>query len=168
MKVIQDTETILILEDRPWLIGVLVIVMALMFLYGGMTVIASGELFTGLMLTLLGTGVPLLIGALMVRRVRLTFERDAGKVTRTSRSVFGLTQASYPLDRVAEARVGVKSDSDGTTYRTELRLRDPDQTVPFTTYYTSGSRPGQMAEAVNDWLGLRGGPVGPGTTGGYR
>lgn len=152
MKAIQDTEAHLILEDRPWLIGALVIVMALMFLYGGMTVIASGEMLAGLMLALLGTGVPLLIGALMVRRVRLTFERDTGRVTRTSRSVFGLTQASYPLDRVAEARVGVNSDSDGSTYRMELVLEGPTECLHFTSYYTSGDMPRRMADTVNEWL----------------
>lgn len=153
MKVIHRTNTLLMIEDRPWMIGILMIVMALVFAFAGMAMLISGEVFGGLMMFLVGVGVPVLIGALMVQRVRLTFDRAAGTVTRTRRSVLGLTQSTYALDRLERARVGVSTDSDGSTYRTVLDLRDPVETVPFTTYYTSGSRPEEMARAVNDWLG---------------
>ena len=150
MKVIHRSDTMLVLEDRPWLIGILMIVMALIFAFGGMALLASGETFGGLMLLLIGIGVPVLIGALMVQRVRLTLDRSAGTVTR--RSVLGLTQTTQALDRLDRARVAVSSDSDGSTYRMELDFRDPAEMIPFTTYHTSGTRPEAMAQAVNDWL----------------
>jgi len=153
MKVIHRTDTLLMIEDQPWLIGVLMIVMALVFAFGGMALLVSGELFGGLMMFLVGVGVPVLIGALMVQRVRVTFDRTAGTLTRTRRSVLGLTRTTHALDRLEGARVGISTDSDGTTYRTELDLRDPVETMPFTTYYTSGRRPEEMVRAVNDWLG---------------
>jgi hypothetical protein len=152
MKVVHRSDPLLMIEDQPWLIGILMIVMIMVFLFGGMALLASGQLFGGLMMILIGVGVPLLIGALMVQRVRLTFDRAAGTVTRTRRSVLGLTKTVHALDRLERARVGVSTDSDGTTYRMELDLRDPPEMVPFTTYHTSGSRPQQMAAAVNDWL----------------
>ncbi|MDP3193935.1 sodium/calcium exchanger protein [Tabrizicola sp.] len=152
MKVIHRTDNLLMIEDRPWFIGILMIVMALVFAFGGMAILASGEIFGGVMMLLIGVGVPLLIGALMVQRVRLTFDRSAGTVTRTRRSVLGLTQTMHRLDRLDRARVGVSTDSDGTTYRMELDLRDPPEMLPFTTYHTSGKRPEEMAQAVNDWL----------------
>ena len=152
MKVIHRSDQLLVIEDRPWFIGVLMILMALVFLFGGMKLFAAGEAFGGLMMVLLGGGVPLGIGALMVRRVRLTFDRDAGTLTRVSRSVRGLTQDSYALDRLERAELAVSTDSDGTTYRTELRLKAPLETVPFTTYYTNGRKPRLMVDAVNDWL----------------
>lgn len=152
MKVIHRSDQLLVIEDRPWFIGLFMIGMALVFLFGGMKILASGETFGGLMTLLVGVGAPLLIGVLMVRRVRLTFDRAAGTLTRVSRSVRGLTRASYALDRLDQAQLGVSTDSDGTTYRTELRLKAPMETVPFTSYYVSGRRPGQMVEVVNDWL----------------
>jgi hypothetical protein len=154
MKIIRQTPMQLILEDRPWLIGIFMIVMALVSLAAGMALASSGEVFGGLMMVLIGSGVPLLIAALMVQRVRLTFDRAAGTVTRTRRSVLGLTETSHPLDRVERARVGVSSDSDGTTYRMELELGSPRESVPFTTYFTSGRQPERMAQAVNDWLAI--------------
>lgn len=155
MKIIHDTDQSLMIEDQPWLIGILMIVMALVFAFGGMALLASGEVFGGAMMLLIGVGVPVLIGALMVQRVRLTFDRGTGTVTRTRRSVLGLTVSTHALDRLDQARVGVSTDSDGTTYRMELDLRDPPEVVPFTSYYTSGRRPEEMARAVNDWLTRR-------------
>jgi hypothetical protein len=152
MKVIHQSATHLIVEDRPWLIGIFMIAMTLIFLAAGMAMLSSGVIFGALMMVLIGCGVPLMIGAIMVQRVRLTFDRAAGTVTRTRRSVLALTETSHPLDRVEKARVGVSSDSDGTTYRMELELGAPDEFVPFTTYYTSGKQPERMAQAVNDWL----------------
>jgi hypothetical protein len=152
MKVIHRSDSLLMIEDRPWFIGILMIVMALIFAFGGMALLASGEVFGGLMMVLVGVGVPVLIGALMVQRVRLTFDRSAGTVVRTRRSVVGFTETKYALDRLDRARVGVSTDSDGSTYRMELELRDPAETVPFTTYHTSGRRPEAMMQAVNDWL----------------
>ena len=153
MKVIHRTDDLLMIEDRPWIIGILMIIMALVFAFGGMALLASGQLFGGVMLLLIGVGVPVMIGALMVQRVRLTFDRGTGTVIRTRRSVLGLTQTMHALDRLDRARVGVSTDSDGTTYRMELDLRDPPEMLPFTSYHTSGTRPEAMAQAVNDWLG---------------
>jgi hypothetical protein len=161
MKVIHRTDTLLMIEDRPWFIGILMIVMALTFAFGAMALLSAGKILGGLAMGLLGTGVPLLIGALMVQRVRLAFDRQTGQMTRTCRTVRGLTQQSFALDRLAEARVGVSFDSDGNTYRTELLLQGPSETVPFTSYYTSGRKPEQMAEAVNDWLTAPRGEVSP-------
>jgi hypothetical protein len=152
MKVIHRSDTLLMIEDRPWLLGIAMIGMALVFLIGSMAMIASGQVLGGAFTGLLGVGLPALIGALMVQRVRLTFDRASGQLTRTSRSVKGLKRESYALDRLVEARVGTSTDSDGTTYRTELHLQDPPETVLFTSYYTSGQKPRLMAEAVNDWL----------------
>ena len=152
MKVIHRSDTMLVLEDRPWLIGILMIGMVLIFAFGGMALLASGETFGGLMMLLIGTGVPVLIGALMVQRVRLTLDRSARTVTRTRRSVLGLTQTTQALERLERARVAVSTDSDGSTCRMELDFRDPSEMVPFTTYHTSGTRPEAMAQAVNDWL----------------
>lgn len=155
MKVLHRSDALLVLEDRPWLLGILLIAMALAFGFGGLAMMGEGRMLGGAFFALFGGGVPILIAALMVRRVRLTLDRSTGLLTRTMRSVRGLSQESHALDRLMMATVGVSHDSDGTTYRTELRLTGPDQTVPFTSYYTSGRKPEAMAQAVNDWLAAR-------------
>lgn len=47
------------IEDRPWFIRPLMIAMAQVFLSGSQALIGSGALFIGLMMGLVGTGVPL-------------------------------------------------------------------------------------------------------------
>lgn len=152
MKVIHRTDSLLMIEDRPWLIGGLMVGMALIFLFGSMALLSSGEILGGVLMGVVGVGVPMLIGGLMVIRVRLVLDRDAGTLTRISRSVRRLTRQEYPLDRLTEARLGASTDGDGTAYRLELQLRAPSEIVPFTTYYTSGRRPEHLIDAVNDWL----------------
>lgn len=152
MKIIHRSDTLLMLEDQPWIFGLLLILFALVFAFGGMAMMREGMVWGGAFFAMFGAGIPLLIAALMVRRVRVTLDRTAGQITRIERSVQGLKRTTYALDRLQEAKVGVSIDSDGNTYRTELRLTGPDETVPFTSYYTSGRKPEVMAEAVNDWL----------------
>jgi hypothetical protein len=159
MKVIHQTARQLVIEDRPWLIGVLLIAMALCFLAAGMATLMSGVLLGGMFMLLLGGGVPLLIAGMLVQRVRMTFDRDTGQVTRTCKSLAGLTRTSHALHRLERARVGARTDSDGATYRMELDLRNPPEVVPFTSYYTNGKRPEKMAQAVNGWLAAGRQPV---------
>lgn len=152
MKVIHRSDTLLMIEDRPWFLGGLMIAMALLFLFGGLALLGSGEIFGGLMMLGIGVGVPLTIAALMVQRVRVTLDRSTGQMTRTVRSVRGLSRTAHALGRVAAARVGATSDSDGTAYRLELVLDDPAEVVPFTSYYSGGTRAQRLSEAVNAWL----------------
>jgi hypothetical protein len=166
MKIIHRSDQLLVIEDQPWLIGILMIGMALVFLVGGMALLSAGEAFGGLIMLVIGVGVPLLIGAVMVQRVRLTLDRASGEITRTSRSVRGLKVETFALDRLESVQVGINTGGKSTTRRTELRLTAPSETVPFTSYYTSGRKPDQLAEVIGDWLTTpvageaMGGPVG--------
>lgn len=156
MKIIHRSDTLLMIEDRPWFIGILMILTALTFLFGGLALVGTGEPFGGLMMILAGAGVPLTIAALMVQRVRLTLDRTTGRITRTARSVRGLRQSVYAFDRLQAARLGSSTDSDGTTYRMELSLNNPAETVPLTSYYSGGIKAQRLCDAVNAWL--EGGP----------
>lgn len=152
MKVISRSATQLVIEDRPWLIGILMIAMLIAFLGGSLFMFSIGEILGGSVMGLVGVGVPLLIFVLMVQRVRLTFDQVGGQLTRTRKSIFGLTEKSYALNRLSHAFVSVSHGDDGNTYRLELKLSEPDEVVPFTTYHTSGGRPERLCNEVNAWL----------------
>lgn len=145
MNVIHRSDTLLMLEDRPWVFGLFLIFLALIFAFGGMAMTGAGQVLCGAFFALFGAGVPILISALMVRRVRLSFDRTTGQIARTARSVRALRVDGYALDRLRQATVGVSYDSDGNTYRIELRLSDPDEVVPFTSYHTNCRKPEAMA-----------------------
>lgn len=152
MKVIHKTTSLLMLEDRPWRIGLLVIGMAMIGVFASMSMIGSGEVLAGSAMAVFGVGGVLLIGAMLIKRVRLILNRDTGQITRISRSIGGLHQEDFALARLVGASVGSRRDSKGITRRTELLLSGPSETVPFTDYYTSGGKPDRMAQAINDWL----------------
>jgi hypothetical protein len=155
VKVIEQSPTRLIIEDRPWLLGLSMLLLIVIMWGGSLFLYRIREGMGALILALVGTGVPLLIAVLMVQRVRLTFDRSAGTLSKTRQSVFGFSQTDYALIRLLRAEVSESSDSEGTTYRLVLKLTQPDETVPFTSYFTSGRRPERLCKVVNEWTGAR-------------
>jgi hypothetical protein len=47
MKVIHRSDTLLVLEDRPWLMGSFMIAMSLCFMAGGLAMMGEGMLLGG-------------------------------------------------------------------------------------------------------------------------
>jgi len=58
MKVIHRSDSPLMIEDRPWFIGIMMIGMALVFLSGSMALVRSSEIFGGAMMGTVGVGAP--------------------------------------------------------------------------------------------------------------
>lgn len=56
MKVIHRSDQLLVIEDRPWVIGILMIVLALVFLFGAFKLFEAGQGFGGLTMLLVGAG----------------------------------------------------------------------------------------------------------------
>ena len=153
MKIVQQTDRLLVLQDRPWsngfmLHGLIVGCIVAMVLLADRSVTAGGRLGG-----LIAAGLPFLIGLLLLRHDRLIFDRERRQLTREVRSIRGKSKTVYPLDRVAEARVDANSDGEGTMFQMELRLIDPAEIIAFTNSRTFGKRPRVLAQAVNDWLG---------------
>jgi hypothetical protein len=153
MKIIESSATQLVLDDRPWIIGAALIVGTIAFLASGLFLMNSGEVFGGLMLIFVGGGVCLLLAAILVQRVRLTFDRSTCSITRIRRAAFGLKVTNYDLARLQRAVIVEHYDDGSTTYGMELVLTKPDEQVKFVIYSTSGNKPKQMCDAVNAWLG---------------
>lgn len=156
MKVAHRSETLLTLDDRPWLNG--------FTLYGigvscivGFAVLADGKLtmHEGLFGLLPGSW-PILIGLALLQQDRLIFDRETQLLTRERRSIRGRTTKVYGLDRVVEARVEKTPDGLDMLFQMELRLSDPAEIIPFTNHRVSGRQPKVLAQAVNEWLATQG------------
>ena len=156
MKVVANNNSHLIVEDQPWLLGLLLIGMFLAFLAGGIFQFMEGQVGGSVALIGLGCGLSLLLLVTVVRRTRFTFDRENGQLTQTVRTIAGLTETTVALDRVTRAFVEESVDSDGTTYRVCLSLSGPDQTILISTSYSSGRRShAQMADRINAWIGAK-------------
>jgi hypothetical protein len=151
MKVVRSSVNELILEDR-----------AILFRLFGAAFALFGLLFVhlakdpGLMerivpwaFVALGSGF-----AMLTRNTWIKFDRVDGQV---SLSRVGIIlppkRLSIPLAAIASVDVEEDRDSDSTTYRVRLLLKEGDP-VNFTEYSTSGrGAKDELAEAVRTWLG---------------
>lgn len=157
MKVIEDTPDRLVLEDRPWLLGSVLIIGILIFL-----ALAMGTYDVTIWLGI-GFGLAALLLAVcfvaFVRRVLVLFDRSAGALVIRTRSLMGQGEKTLPLSDVTGAEVetsrSTSTNNDGgtsisTTHRPVLATRSG--AVPLTQVFSSGNGAERIAFAINAWL----------------
>ena len=158
MQVLETSRRRLTLEDRPVALAVVLTVvilflLALIFATWG----TSGWLTLGLTLATALFGAALV---LFVRRVQVTFDRDAGTVLIRTASLLGQSETTHPLARLSRASVETmishSTPSNGgrsttsRTHRTVLHIGE--DVVPLTLTYSAGDGAERIAAAINDWL----------------
>ncbi|WP_138421652.1 hypothetical protein [Maritimibacter alexandrii] len=157
MKVITHTPDLLIVEDRPVFIAIMLIVFTLVFLGAGLGILAAGE-WWGLIFAGLGGGMGLLFFAIFVRRVQVVFHRPDRYVEFRRKNVFRALKVRHDLRDVSRAIVERNRSSEGgTTYRVTL-VFDTGESAglhPITFAYSSGSGHANAARAINEWLGAQ-------------
>ena len=154
MKVTTDTPDLLIVEDRPVVIAIALIVFTLVFLGAGLLILATGE-WWGLVFAGFGGGMGLLFFAVFVRRVQVIFHRPERYAEVRRKNVFRASKVRYDLREISRAIVeSSRSSEGGTTYRVTLVI-DAGESAglhPVTFAYSSGSGHANAAHAINDWL----------------
>jgi hypothetical protein len=159
MKTVTDTPDTLVLEETPWLFGLGVVAMMLLFAGVGWTILASGEIIGGLMLLVGGLAMGVLVIWAFIRRTQLWIDRPSGQVAIRSRSIFAFTEQTFPLTDLSGADTQNSQQSKGQrTRRAVLRFGgQTNKVIPVTSHYTSGRGPLRTASTVNDWLSRGGG-----------
>lgn len=161
MKVTRDTPDQLILDDTPWLVGLVLAAMILACAAIGLSLLGSGHAGRGL--AILGFGLPFLglFFGLFVRRNQLILDRVAGKVIHRRATVLGRTEVVHYLDNLDRAIIQTSRGKNGDTYRMTLVLSGGMDAGlhPFTRVYSSGRGARRGAEAVNRWLARARPPV---------
>lgn len=163
MKVALNTAERLVLEDRPWAVGIGFAAAILLLAGFGMARLLAGAEGAGLLLfgaVLCGAG----FGA-FVRRTIAIFDRGAGAMVWREASVFGTQERSVPLREIVGAEVeagrGVRSSRRGRrtpTFRPVLRLAGGAAPLPLNRTFVAGDGAARVAETVADWLGKPGRP----------
>ena len=103
MKIAQNTPDTLILDDRPWFLGGLLVLLILIFAGFGINALLAGRL-AGL-LGLAGAalwGVALVV---FVRRTTVIFDRPTGQITRHVNSLRLATTTLWPISAVSKADI---------------------------------------------------------------
>ncbi|WP_101067619.1 hypothetical protein [Roseovarius salinarum] len=153
MKVTHHTDDLLVVDNKPWLIAVILLGFLLVPVWGGIKVITETAL-TGFGIGMIVAGglfmLPFFWG--FVRRTQMVLDRQAGTVTIRRRTIFGYGQEEHALDDLRGAEV--ETDHGGSNRTHRMVLRFGDETKPFLKSYASGERAERLAELVNGWLGV--------------
>jgi hypothetical protein len=141
--------------DRPWLIGVILIVFALIFTGVGLAILSQGE-WMGLAFLAAGLIMAPAFFAIFVRRVQVVFYRPEGWVEIRRKSVFGQRKNRYRIEDVNAAKVESTTGKNGTLYRValDMTVAGVSGTKPLTEAYSNIGRPFEVAEAINRWIGV--------------
>lgn len=154
MKVLTDTPDLLIVEDRPVLIAVLLIVFTLIFVGVGLALLMAGEWF-GLLFALGGGGAGFVAFWGFVRRVQVVFHRPERYVEFRRRNMFNDSSVRHGLEEIERAEVEETYTSEGShAYRVVLVVPQGQSAGrhPITVAYSSGTAHLRVAEAINSWL----------------
>jgi hypothetical protein len=157
MQVTHETPDRLVLEQRPWVLGAVLIICILALLALAMLLYATTAWLT------LGFGLAALLLAVcfvvFVQRVIVIFDRAAGALVIRKRSLMGQEERTLALPDVTRAEVetsrSTSTSNDGSrsvsvTHRTVLVTGSGP--LPLTDSSSSGSSAEINAAAINRWL----------------
>lgn len=159
MRLQSVTPERLILEERPWFLGSLLIVVIVALLALALLFVpVNGWAALGFAVgaTLFGA-----VFVFVVRRTVVIFDRIAGAVEIRAASLTGMSQRRIALNQIlaAEAETVTSAASPGPGQRTTVTRRPVLQTrdgiVVLSPIYSGGPGALQVADIVNDWLAQR-------------
>lgn len=151
MRVVSHTSEMLIVEDRPFLWAILLALGVLL----GIGVFLSGLMALDLIRIFWGGGfaaLALVMFALILRRVRIYFDRGRNLVELRTRTLRGTTRQKFRLQDLEQALVQI-SAGKRDMFRLALAFTDPDRVIPTRRAYDSGPSSQRAADAINGWLG---------------
>ena len=153
MKIRRNSPDLLIVEDRPWLIGILIILFILVFVGAGLFLVIDGE-WLGLPFALIGGGLGLGAFWAFVRRVQVVFHRPEGWIEIRRANVFRRLKNRYDLDGVERAVVQTSRSDNSDVYRVALIIEagGVTGTKPLTLAYSNIGDHRGIADTINAWL----------------
>ncbi|CAD0186391.1 hypothetical protein RUESEDTHA_03299 [Ruegeria sp. THAF57] len=160
MKVTRNTPNQLILSNRPWLIGVMLVFFILCFVGAGLTMISEGN-WSGILVALFGGGMGFGAFCIFVRRVQVILDRSTDSILIRRQSIFGYETVRHVLSNLSHAEVETTTSNgnngSSTTHRPVLILGQGMSAGrhPIVSAYVSGHGSHRLVDAVNDWLPAR-------------
>lgn len=164
MKITRDTPELLIAEETPWFIAVMLSLGLLAFVGVGLLVSAQ-TLIGAFVMEGIGGGMCLAAICIFVERLQIIFDARADTATLCSRTILRHREQVLPLADVLRA-TGETTLSGGDTssdpsrvrrrmYRPPLVLSDGaggEVLRPITEIYDSSPAAGALVRAINLWL----------------
>ena len=154
MKVTRNTPDQLIIESKPWLIGVMILLFILIFVGAGLAMIAQGD-WIGLLFAGFGGGLGILGFWAFVRREQVIFHRPQGFLELRRKTIFSMTRVRHDLGEVSRAIVEESRSTKGAILQRVTLEFDRGQSTgrhPLTEAYSNIGNPSAIADTINAWL----------------
>lgn len=154
MKITRNTPDQLIIESKPWLIGVMILLFILIFVAVGLAMIANGE-WMGLFFVVLGGGLGVLAFWAFVRRMQVIFHLPKRYVELRRKPIFSMTRVRHDLGEVSRAIIEESRSSKGAILQRVTLEFDSGQSRgrhPLTEAYSNIGNPSAIADTINAWL----------------
>ena len=152
MKIVRNTPEQLIVEERPWFVGVMMVLFVLIFTAIALFLVSEGQMF-GLVF-LVGSALGVLGFVVFVRRVQVVFNLAEGWAEIRRKSVLGQKTVRHDLAEIASAGVQETRGENGRLYRVALHIPEGPSKGwhPLTLDHSSGRARKRAAQAINTWL----------------
>ena len=154
MKIVRNTPELLILEERPILLTLLLLAFTLGLAWGAIGLWGEGERVVSVVMGLMSVVIAIVL-ATTFRRVRLFLDAATDTFSVRTADRHGTRTVSYPLHHLDKAMVETSNSGDGgPTHRVAYILRSGMDVGrhPVTSYFTGGTGPRTAADAINAWL----------------
>ena len=157
MRTVTDTPDTLILEDRPWGLGIFIAVLMVVMCVLGIGMAAAGEPWGGATFFVGGLVMAGLSLWALVRHTQLWIDRPAGAVAHRVRTILGMTASTYPLSDLQRAETQATRGSKGQMlYRPVLVFGGETlATVQVIDAFASPQAAEAVAQVINTWLSRR-------------
>lgn len=154
MKVTENSAALLVLDDRPWILGLVLTTMVLAMVWAGIQSLAGGSL--GGLGILAVAAATFAASALFIRRTQIVFDGPGGWVEVRSRTLFRYGCVRHRIDEIERAMVESMSSDNSRTYRVTLVIAHGQSAGrhPVTPVYSSGPGSAAAVSAINRWLDL--------------
>jgi len=151
MRITENTPDRLILDDIPWIRGLLIIAATLYVLSMGFREMNAGRQFGAFIIAGALIVGPLFF-ALFVERYQILFLRAEDRITKRKRSVLGYKETSHRLSDVLKASVVTSKRTDGPDMDHKILKVSDGTSIRLVDYNTTSAAPSIVAKAINDWL----------------
>ena len=148
MRITENTDRRLVIEHRPWALAGIVWLMGLAALYSGVTGADMDGWAERAVVLAMGCGTTF-AAWYWFAFLRITFDRDSGKVEHRTIRPFGSRSKFLDLAKVRGAQVEAQWSDNARL--TRLALETEDGRAQLEYGYGSGDRRG-LEDAVNEWL----------------
>ncbi len=152
MRVIRNQPDQLVLSHAPWGMALILGALGVMLLKSLGKAFMSGEVAWPVILPALALW--LLFFQVLVRPVRVVFDRPSQSVEIVTTSLFGRRRVRHGLEEISRAALGRKRTVRGGTQSLvslEIEQGESAGMHPITEF-RSGPRHGEIADVINAWL----------------